>query len=151
MGEGVTVALRLLPVVSLALVVLAAEGPAREAGGMYVWEIRFRATESRLTVSVTIQQDADRDGVAEFYDDPLPDAAVDFTLRRDTDGDGAFDCGSDECRSFSGTTGIDGEVEFAWEPARPGGYEAEVTALTHAAFAWDRGIDADTRAYVTVP
>lgn len=121
------------------------------AGGMFVRDIHFRSPGPHLEVTVTVYQDADRDGVGEFYDDPVAQATVSLRLRRDSNGDGTFACGTDECRSFTGTTGWDGEVEFRRESARAGDYEAEVTGLVHESFVWDRDVETADRAYVTLP
>ncbi|MFW6110889.1 MAG: hypothetical protein ACOC6H_02515, partial [Thermoproteota archaeon] len=107
---------------------------SNEGGGMYVWDVSWKEPGPHLKSTVTILYDSDGDGVAESSDDPVSDATVYYTLTNQDTGDS---------QTYTGTTDSKGQVEFMWKQAPSGGYEGEVTDLTHSTYTWNSNLDAD--------
>ena len=115
--------------------------PTGSANDMYVWDIEF---ESRTRggrggvkhderIIVTIRRDSNANGVAEIIDDPAADVSVAVELQDSTGGLVA---------SLSGTTDSQGVFRTAFiGNLTNDDYLAEVTALGHNSFVWNKALD----------
>ncbi len=118
---------------------------------MYVWEMtwseRHRGRGGSFTdllVTVDVNQDSDGGADAESGDNPAGNATTTLRLTHDTNGDGSFDPGgADDFWIGTADTNGEGQITFKLQFAPDGDYQAEVTALAHAAFVWNSALDED--------
>jgi len=129
--------------------------PPGNENDIYVWDISFSQKDygpggsfHDLMTTVTVQRDSDASGTADSTDERVADASVSMTLTYDSDGDGIFECGTDDsCWNFGGTTDSNGQVTFTLKRASTGNYEALVTNITHTTYTYNATLDVDNPDY----
>lgn len=113
------------------------EPPIGNPNDMYVWDIEFesrtRGKAHDERIRVTVRRDSDGDGAAEATDEAVAGASVTVVLT------------GPKSSTLSGTTDSTGVFTSGWVTKVPDGtYLAEVTALTHSTYVWNKDLDPTT-------
>jgi hypothetical protein len=113
------------------------------ATSMGVYAIGWESGKN-LVLTVTIRRDSNASGGLTGADPPVNGAGVALVLTRDSNGNGAFECGAgDTCWAFNGSTNTKGQLKVRLIGAPAGRYQARVTALTHVTYTWTPSLDLD--------
>jgi Bacterial Ig domain len=110
---------------------------------MGVFSISWQSGKN-LTLTVNIRRDSNTSGTLTSGDAVVSGAAVTLVLTRDSNGNGAFECGgADRCWTFKGNTNSNGNFQAKLVGAPAGRYQARVTQLTRSTYTWAPALDVD--------